>query len=384
MLKHLSRKYNLSVFRKPPEIPALKKYGNKKAIDELANHIKHNINPPEEFHKANYIPELGAADALDTGISLCFKDKKGKPRVIGGGDHNVPFTMQSISTLFGFIYALNKQSEGIVFQYVGKEPSGEPFNQLKWKLFEDEKTKRRVPFNPMINAGAIIISAMIPERYIYEDDNESPGRKNQKKRDIGKHGKLLDIDDFLEYVRKLCNNKKIDINWQVFESERKTGFNNRSLAWIMNDEGVFNDLLKRHKSTVDSTVIEDILGVYFRLCSIEVTCDDLAWFGAVLANSGKDLKSDEYLIPPRHATIATAMMSSSGLFDGSGEFAYNVGIPAKSGVSGGLVGVVPGKLGIAAYSPIVDKKGNSFRAQKIFEKISKKENLSIFSYKRKK
>jgi glutaminase len=166
---------------------------------------------------------------------------------------------------------------------------------------------------------------------------------------------------------------------EVFESERATGYNNRSLAWLMNDKGVFTPILKRQKiDTINNRVIEDILEVYFRLCSIEVDCDDLARFAAVLANGGKSIGTSEDLIPSRHVTIATAMIASSGLYDGSGEFAYSTGIPAKTGVSGGIVGVVPGKCGIAAYSPIIDEKGNTYRGQKILEEISRTEDLSIF------
>lgn len=374
MLEHLSRKYHLSIFQKPPITPVFVKYSGSEALEEMAIDIKNNVIPPHYYKKADYIPELDAANASHLGVALCFKDRNGKINLIGGGDHDVEFTLQSISNVFGLLYVLSKRGEGAVFNYVGKEPSGEAFYLLKWKVFEDEYSKRRVPFNPMINAGAIVISAMIPGKYEYKKEKIF---LNDKVEEVV----LLNIDEFLDFVRLLCKNPEININWPVFESERKTSNKNRSLAYIMNDEGVFGNLLRRHNKTIDSTVIEDILGVYFRLCSIEVTCDDLARFAAVLANGGRDLDTGEHLIPPRHVTIVTAMMSSTGLHDGSGEFAYRVGVPAKSGVSGGIVGLVPGKLGIAAYSPIVDDKGNSYRGQIIFERISKTENLSIFNYK---
>ena len=128
--------------------------------------------------------------------------------------------------------------------------------------------------------------------------------------------------------------------------------------------------------TIDNEVVEDILSVYFRLCSIEVDCADLARFGAVLANNGRIVNKKETIIPARHVTIAISMMASSGLYDGSGE-PSTVGIPAKTGVSGGIIGVVPGKIGVAAYSPVMDEKGNTYRGQRLLRAVSEAESKHI-------
>ncbi|MDJ0839078.1 MAG: glutaminase [Acidobacteriota bacterium] len=378
MLGNLSKKYDLSLFHKEYMTPSLVSFKGNADLEKLTNEVKNLSPPPEEYKKADYIPELSSYKAINTGMSICFQGKDRAATFVQGGDCTEKFTLQSISTLFGLIYALNMQGEGRVFQYVGKEPSGEPFDHLKWKRYEDSNVLRLVPFNPMINAGAILIAAMIP-KYYGSDDKKIPDEWPEKLRKKGINPpELLDIDDFLEFVKSLCGNPYIDINWQVYESERRTGFKNRSLAWSMNDEGVFFDLLRRHNRPVDAEVIEDILSVYFRMCSIEVTCKDLAHAGAVLANNGQKFDG-EYLAPPRHVTIATSMMTSSGMFDGSGEFAYRTGIPAKSGISGGILAVVPGKMGIGVYSPVPDEKGNSYCGQELLARFANDEHLSIFT-----
>jgi glutaminase len=373
MLNKLSRIAKLHIFSKEPHPHKLKKYGSDDVLNLLAIKTKFQDEDLRDWRPASYIPELGAANALDTGISICYSDGE----VISGGDHTAKFTLQAISNLFGLLFVLDKKAEGTVFRYIGKEPSGEPFNVLKWKINDEKETKRMVPFNPMINAGAIAIASMIPKSYDPIPVDEESGMKSDKI--DKKSGIKLDIEDFLTFIQRLCGNPSVDVNKEVFKSELRTGYNNRSLAWLMNDKNVFNEILaSRRIAAIDSEVIENILGVYFQLCSIEFTCDDLARAAGVLANGGKDMITGENIIPQRHVTIATAMMSSSGLYDESGEFAYKVGIPSKSGVSGGIIGVVPGKMGIATYGPVVNGKGNSFRGMKMFEEISKTEGLSIF------
>ena len=359
MLKQLSRRWKLHVFFREPE-PDFKlcQFGTSEAADELAAEIKYS-DMPGRYGTASYIPELGNANALDTGIALC--NTRGE--MVVGGDYAVRHTLQSISNVFGLLFVLNRKAEGAVFRHVGKEPSGEPFHVLKWKQFEEEETKRLIPFNPMINAGAIVLASMIPPAY-----EERIGPE-----------KVPDMGGFLPFVRTLCGNPDIQIDTDIFESERSTGFNNRSLAWLMNDKDVFGPILHRQRGGVDNELIEDILSVYFRICSITVDCRDLARCAAVLANGGHDLDSGKSLIPPRHCTIAISMMALTGLYEGSGEFASEVGIPAKTGVSGGMLGVVPGKLGIATYGPVIDDKGNSFRGQQLFSRIEQAEALSVFS-----
>ncbi len=358
MLKRLSREAGLHIFRPTRSPVVLRTYTGSVPLQELVTEIKFGDALPD-LRAADYIPELGASNALDTGVAICDCDGTTN----GAGDYRRKFTLQSISNLFALLYVLNKKAEGRVFRHVGKEPSGEPFHALKWQRFEEASSKRQIPFNPMINAGAIVVASMIPEHY--DERSSADG--------------LVEMDDFTAFVRRLCGNDEIRVNQDVFESERRTGFKNRSLAWLMNDKGVFREILNRQKvDTIDHSVVEDILSVYFRMCAIEVDCQDLARFGALLAKGGKDLETGEDVIPTRHAIIVMAMMAGSGLYEGSGEFAASVGIPAKTGVSGGVVGVVPGTLGIAAYGPVIDEKGNTYRGQEILRRISEIEGLSVF------
>ncbi len=361
ILRALSEGMGLHMFHKEPTSSRkFRKYNSDKSLDELSEILRFGFTPPS-LKPASYIPELQRANARDTGIAICFTDGE----CIGGGDVDKKFSMQAISNVFGLLYVMRNRSEGTVFGFVGKEPSGESFQELKWTTIEEADGRRKVPFNPMINAGAIVIASMIPDQYRKPD---------------GKSVERLNIDGLLSFVRELCDNPEITTNESVFESERKTGFNNRSLAWLMNDKRVFADVLRGHQiDTIENEHIEAILDVYFRLCSLEVTCKDLARFGAVLANSGRLLGSEKRVLSEREVKVVTAMMSSAGLYDGSGEFAYRAGIPTKSGISGGLVGVVPGRCGLAAYSPVIDERGNSYRGQKAFVTIADAEGLSLFT-----
>ena len=203
----------------------------------------------------------------------------------------------------------------------------------------------------MINAGAIVISSMFPGR---SPDDQWQG--------------------FLNFARKVCGNPSLEIDSAIYQSEKITGHNNRSLAWIMNDRRVFS--YRRDLSAVD--FIEGVLDVYFRQCSIAVTTIDLAYFAGFLANQGVDLKTGDRHASAEHVRMVVALMTSCGLYDGSGTFASNVGIPAKSGVGGGIIGVVPGTTGIATYGPALDSAGNSCLGLYAFEKIALEEELGIF------
>ncbi|MBT7790865.1 MAG: hypothetical protein HN757_18560, partial [Calditrichaeota bacterium] len=385
MLKKLSEDYSWSLFSNKNSPLPLTKYGTSLALDKLTQHVRSHVVPlPNECKKEDYIPELRAQNAHNVGIALyrVIDDKIEKPLI--GGSSGVKFTMQSISTLFALMYTLMYHDEQLVFECVGKEPSGEPFNVLKWKDLK-ANVQPQIPFNPMINAGAILISTMVPESFqikkrysISTKELLEVDETVKEDKDSEPTTKLLEIDHFLTFVRQMCGNDDIQVNAQVYESERNTGYKNRSLAWEMNDRHVFDKLMRQHGLTVDASIIEDILSVYFRLCSIEVDCIDLARAGTIIANQGYDPDRKEFLITPRIATITTSMMSGTGLFDGSGEFANAVGIPAKSGVSGGILACVPGRCGIGAFSPVVDQKGNSYRASKMLEILAKEEHLSIF------
>ena len=327
MLKRLSQRHDLSLFRRTPKAFSPMRFTDSEALDQLAEEVRFQDLPARGCRKAFYIPELGVPSALTTGISICFKKADGQLEAFGGGDHKARFSLQSIGTLFALLYVLNHETESVVFSRVGKEPSGESFNRVKWKnlearaLFSDVSETKQLAFYPMINAGALVLSAIIPSRWelgppVDALDGTEPRR-------------LVGMDGFMAFVRELCGNPDIEINWEIFKSERKTAFTNWSLAWRMNDKRIFDGLLKGHDGAIDSSTVEEILSVYFRICSIQVTCDDLAHFASVMAHGGADIRTGRRFISRRYVTIATAMMASSGLFDGSGEFAYRVGIPAK-------------------------------------------------------
>ncbi|MEE8551038.1 MAG: glutaminase A [Gemmatimonadota bacterium] len=292
---------------------------------------------------ADYIPELRRANAEDQGISLCFLDGA----VVSAGVAHQTFTIQSISKTIALLYVLESLGSKQVFSRVGKEPTGEPFNSgLSFQV----GSKR--PTNPMINAGAIVVSSMFPGG---DPDQQFKG--------------------FLRFIRKVCGNPNLEIQEDVYRSEKATGHNNRSLAWIMNDRRVF--LYKRDIPPVE--YIEGVLEVYFQQCSIGVTAGDLGRCAALLANLGVDPVTGERIAIEEHVTMVLALMASCGLYDGSGTFAAKIGVPAKSGVGGGIMAAIPGRLGIATYGPALDSAGNSCFGLYALERIAVEENLSLLS-----
>ena len=318
----------------------LRNYGSEDALRLLLADAE--LDTPQG-RLADYIPELRRANADDQGISLCFLDGE----VVSAGASNVTFTIQSISKTVALLYALESLGPKQVFSRVGKEPTGEPFNSgLRFQV----ASKR--PLNPMINAGAIVVSSMFP--------GEDCGQR---------------FEGFLRFVRKVCRNPNLEVNEDVYRSEKATGHNNRSLAWIMNDRRVFS--YKRDLAAVE--FVEGVLDIYFRQCSIGVTTEDLARLAAVLANLGVDPVTGERIASEEHVTMVLALMASCGLYDGSGTFAAKIGIPAKSGVGGGIMAAVPMQLGIATYGPALDSAGNSCFGLYALERITAEEDLSILS-----
>ena len=318
----------------------LSRYGQEESLRLLLAEAELDV---PQGRVADYIPELRRANAEDQGISLCFLDGA----VVSAGASHQTFTVQSISKTIALLYVLESLGSKQVFSRVGKEPTGEPFNSgLSFQV----GSKR--PTNPMINAGAIVISSMFPG-----------GDPHQQ------------FEGFLRFIRKVCRNPNLEIQEDVYRSEKATGHNNRSLAWIMNDRRVF--FYKRDIPPVE--YIEGVLDVYFRQCSIGVTTEDLARCAAVLANLGVDPVTGERIATEEHVTMVLALMASCGLYDGSGTFAAKIGVPAKSGVGGGIMVAIPGRLGIATYGPALDSAGNSCFGLYALERIALEENLSILS-----
>jgi len=284
---------------------------------------------------ASYIPEL--AKASPDGLGIHIMDAEG--RSVSAGDCGVTFTMQSISKVFTLILALMDHGEEAVFFNVGMEPTGDDYNSMiKLELVEPG-----IPFNPLINAGAITVSSLVA--------GDCKTEKSQR---------------ILEFFRKLAHNDRLGYNEAVFQSESETGHLNRSLAYFLKHNGVLKD------------DVEDVLAVYFRHCSIEVTCTDLARMALVLAYDGTDPISGEELIPHRYVQIAKTFMTTCGMYNASGEFAIQVGLPAKSGVSGGILTLVPGKFGIGLVGPALNRKGNSIAGVHLLERLSKEFQWSMF------
>lgn len=226
-----------------------------------------------------------------------------------------------------------------VFSKVGMEPSGDPFNSIM-KL-ETNDTKK--PSNPMINAGAIVTTSLIKGNSLEEKEER-----------------------MLQFFRRLANNDSIGINYEVYKSEKLTGDRNRAMAYLLKNDGFING------------DVEEILDLYFKQCSIEIDCVDLARIGINLAMYGVDIESKERLISEKVSRMIKTFMVTCGMYDASGEFAIRVGIPAKSGVGGGVMASVPEKMGIGVYGPALDKKGNSIAGIKVLEDLSEKLELNIF------
>ncbi|MDF2546235.1 MAG: glutaminase [Anaerosolibacter sp.] len=284
---------------------------------------------------AAYIPELKNADQNALGIAVVDMDGN----IYKAGDYDTKFTIQSVSKPITLMLALMDYGPEYVFEKVGMEPTGDPFNSMR-KL---ETINPSRPLNPMINAGAIAVASLIK------------GKDNQEK-----------MNRILGLFRKLSKNPSLDINENVYFSEKKTGDRNRSMAYFLRDVGVIEGN------------VEDILDLYFMQCSIEVTCEDIAQIGMFLANHGLVKETGEQYVPKHITQIAKTFMVTCGMYDASGEFAIQVGVPAKSGVGGGIMCAIPNKMGIGVVGPALDKKGNSIAGVKMLHDLSKQLNLSIF------
>ena len=305
-------------------------------MHNLLNDLIEEFRPYAEMGKvANYIPELEKADLKQLGISVL--DNNGN--LFKAGDATQLFTIQSISKPIVLLLALLDNGESKVFDKVGKEPTGDPFNSIiRLETYDEHK-----PLNPMINAGAISVTSLI-------------------KGDTGEEK----INRILDFFRKITHNPTLKINEAVYLSESKTGHRNRAMAYFLKDVG---------NITED---VEEVLDVYFKQCSIEISTVDLAYMGALLAQNGLDVKSGERIFPERYAHIVKSYMATCGMYDGSGEFAINVGMPAKSGVGGGVLCTVLDRMGIGVFGPALDKKGNSYAGVKLLERLSSELKLCIY------
>lgn len=281
---------------------------------------------------ANYIPALASVDAGKLGIAVTTVDGE----TLGAGDYLEPFSIQSISKVFSLTLALTLYEEAEIWSRVGKEPSGHSFNSLVQVELERGK-----PRNPFINAGALVIADLLQSRL-----------------GAPKHR-------MLELVRQLSQNDKVSFDKQVADSEYQHSARNAAIAYLMKSFGNF-------QGDVDT-----VLRTYFHYCALKMNCADLSKAMLYLANRGKSITGTE-LISPVETRQLNALLATSGLYDGAGEFAYRVGMPGKSGVGGGIIAVIPGELSICVWSPELDGNGNSLAGTAMLEHLSQRLGRSIF------
>lgn len=292
------------------------------------------VGESERGKVADYIPELSKVDLNRFGIAIV--PIEGEAAVAGDADQ--PFSIQSISKVFSLTLALEKAG-ATLWQRVGREPSGDPFNSIVQLEYD-----HGVPRNPFINPGAIVVADVV-----------LAGRKPQDA-----------IDEILQLCQRLAGDDTIAIDPDVASSEMRTGARNRALAHLMSAEGNLK------------SPVEEVLTVYFNQCGIAMSCRQLAAAGRYLAAAGQPIGGEDPTVTPERARRINALMATCGQYDASGEFAFRIGIPAKSGVGGGILGIVPGIASVAAWCPGLDEKGNSLLASKAFEELVRATGWSVF------
>ena len=302
--------------------------------DSITSAYRHASQWLGQGTSATFIPELTKQNPNQLGI--CVTTCEGEQYRIG--DSQVKFTMQSISKLILLALALDDVGFDTVFSRVGLEPSGDRFNSIYRLELADKR-----PSNPMINAGAIAVSGCIA--------GDNIQHRAQRVFDLAKQCMGVEI---------------LDRSSAVFQCEVETGHRNRALAHMMRDNGVLFGNVDSH------------LELYYHACSMLVDSEMLSYFGALLANGGKKPGTQLQILPSDTAYLLRVLMASCGLYDRSGEFAFRVGVPAKSGSAGGIMASIPGRMGIGTFSPLLDEKGNSICGMKVLEYLSSVWNLPIY------
>ena len=280
---------------------------------------------------ADYIPELGKGDPEKLGI--CLYPLRGEK--VKAGDCDTRFTMQSISKIFSLCVALELFGPDKLFDKIGAEPSGEAFNSLVELDLNSNK-----PYNPLINSGAIAVAGMLIEE--------------------------VSFSDMQIFARELCDDDQIQVNRAVYDSEMATCSRNRAIAYLLESKGIIE------------TDVEDALRFYIKMCSLEANAESLANFANRLANDGVGNISGKRYLSSETVRIVKTLMLTCGMYDGSGTYAVEVGIPTKSGVGGGLMAVSNNRAGIGVFGPALDEKGNSIAGCRLLKEISHKLRLSLF------
>jgi glutaminase len=307
-----------------------------KDISDLTRKLQSMLSSQQTLNRngnvADYIPALATVSPELMGISVATIDG----HLVGAGDDQVPFSIQSISKIFGLVMAMNRVGDSL-WQRVRMEPSGQPFNsiiQLEWE--------KGIPRNPVINAGALLVADVLASHY--------------------SSSKLA----FLSFMRRLADDESIQIDQNVYQSELTHGNRNAALAYLMKSFG-----------NIEAEV-SDVLSHYFTQCSIKMSCQQLAQSLLFLANKGVDPRTNQIICTRQDSHRINAILSTSGMYDQSGEFAFSVGLPAKSGVGGGIIAVIPNYGVICAWSPPLNKFGNSVVGMNLVSELANELGLSIY------
>lgn len=282
---------------------------------------------------ADYIPALASVDGRKLGIAISTVSGER----FAAGDAGERFSIQSISKVLSLVVAMNHYEEQEIWRRVGKDPSGQPFNSLLQLEIEQGK-----PRNPFINAGALVVCDMLQ------------GRLSAPRQRI------------LEVVRGLAGVEDIAYDTRVARSEMDHAARNAAIAWLMKSFGNFHHDV--------STVLQN----YFHYCALRMSCTELAQVFLFLANQGRQPGMDAPVVTPMQSRQINALMATSGMYQNAGEFAWRVGLPAKSGVGGGVVAIVPHEMAIAVWSPELDETGNSLAGVAVLEALTRRLGRSVF------
>ncbi len=315
-----------------PSVP----HAGKPDMDQILNQTLEAVSGSlGQGRVADYIPALATIDPGRFGLAVVLAD--GAEWVIGESD--AAFSIQSISKVFTLTLALERHGD-MVWERVGREPSGTAFNSI----VQLERESGR-PRNPFINAGAIAISDLLLDAF----------------------GPDAAVGQLLTFLQDASGDPAIEIDDEVAVSERLTGHRNASLAYFMKGFGVLG------------CTVEDALSVYFRQCAIAMSCRQLARAGRFLALEGRHPATGAMVVAPERARQIKALMMTCGHYDASGDFAWRVGLPGKSGVGGGILAIVPGIASIAVWSPGLNDKGNSLAGTVALEHLARLTGWSVFA-----
>ncbi|MCO6388938.1 glutaminase [Aliihoeflea sp. 40Bstr573] len=303
----------------------------KKVVDGIAIEI---ANATEWGKAADYIPELAKVDTKQFGIAVLTRDEQ----MISGGASETQFSIQSISKVFALTLALKKHGDK-VWTRVGKEPSGDPYNSIV-----DMERHKGIPRNPFINAGALVVDDMLLDERTGDDIP----------------------DTVRDFIAEMIGDGGIGIDEDVVASEQTSGYTNKALANLAKSFGNLH-----HE-------VADVMHIYVRQCAVALSCQQLARAGRYLMLDREDIDDKVSKDDAERARRVNAIMLTCGQYDGSGDFAYRVGLPAKSGVGGGILAIVPNTASIAVWSPGLDDNGNSLLGTLALERLSKRMDWSIF------